>query len=93
MTSAARADTPENKPAVSSAKNATPMSDSGSAHESLLKSDAWQNIPTDRPVTVPDLFSTFCKVLHIDPLKENQTSLGRPIKIVEGGSIVQELFT
>ncbi|HMC64440.1 MAG TPA: DUF1501 domain-containing protein [Gemmataceae bacterium] len=46
----------------------------------------------DRPVTVPDLFCTFCKALQISPRRENLSSLGRPIKIVDGGKTVQELF-
>jgi hypothetical protein len=45
-----------------------------------------------RPVTVPDLFCTFCRSLGIDPRKENQSNVGRPIAIVEGGSVVQEVF-
>jgi uncharacterized protein (DUF1501 family) len=47
---------------------------------------------TSRPVTVPDLFCTFCKALGIDPRKENQSNVGRPIPIVEGGTAVQEVF-
>jgi hypothetical protein len=47
---------------------------------------------TDRPVTVPDLFCTFCHALGIDPRVENVTPIGRPIKIVDGGAPVQELF-
>jgi hypothetical protein len=43
-------------------------------------------------VTVPDLFCTFCKILGIDPLTENETPLGRPIKVVDGGAPVLELF-
>lgn len=46
----------------------------------------------DRPVSVPDLFCTFCKALHIDPRNENQSNVGRPLKIVETGSAVQEVF-
>jgi hypothetical protein len=46
----------------------------------------------DRPVTVPDLLSTFCHSLGIDPGKENDTPVGRPVKIVDGGSPVTELF-
>lgn len=46
----------------------------------------------DRPVTVPDLFCTFCQALGIDPRKERMSALGRPLKIVEGGSAVAELF-
>jgi hypothetical protein len=46
----------------------------------------------ERPVTVPDLFCTFCQALGIDPRKENQSNVGRPIPIVEGGTAVKELF-
>jgi hypothetical protein len=46
----------------------------------------------DRPVTVPDLFATFCASLGIDPAKENMSSTGRPIKLVDGGQAVQELL-
>jgi hypothetical protein len=47
---------------------------------------------SDRPVTVPDLFQTFCKSLAINPAIENIAPNGRPIKIVDGGQVVQELF-
>jgi hypothetical protein len=46
----------------------------------------------DRPVGVPDLMNTFCHALKIDPKKENMTPVGRPIKIVDGGEPVKELF-
>jgi hypothetical protein len=46
----------------------------------------------DRPVTVTDLFQTFCKSLRIDPKVENIAPNGRPIKIVDGGEPVAELF-
>jgi hypothetical protein len=46
----------------------------------------------ERPVTVPDLFCTFCKALGINPRRENQSNVGRPIRIVEGGQAVQEVF-
>jgi hypothetical protein len=46
----------------------------------------------DRPVTPVDLFQTFCKSLEIDPAAENIAPNGRPIKIVDGGAVVQELF-
>ncbi len=42
-----------------------------------------------RPVTVPDLFCTVCQTLKINPHKENVGV--RPIKIVDGGSVVKEL--
>ena len=47
---------------------------------------------TERPVPVVDLFCTFCHALNIDPRIENQTPVGRPVKIVDGGSPVMELF-
>ena len=47
----------------------------------------------DRPVTVPDLFATFCASLGIDGAKENISSGGRPIKLVDGGAPVKELFS
>ena len=54
--------------------------------------DADGNEVKQRPVTVPDLFCTFCKALNIDPRKERISTLGRPLKIVEGGEPVAELF-
>lgn len=47
---------------------------------------------TDRPVTVPDLFVSVCRVLGIDPGGEYVTADDRPIRIVEGGAEVAELF-
>jgi hypothetical protein len=47
---------------------------------------------TQRPVTIPDLFRTFCHSLGIDADKENETPVGRPVKIVDGGAPVRELF-
>jgi hypothetical protein len=47
---------------------------------------------TERPVSVPDLFCTFCHTLGINPRKENIGPLDRPIKIVDGGAAVKELF-
>ncbi len=46
----------------------------------------------NRPVGVADLFCTFCQALGVDPRKENQTPIGRPIRIVDGGQHVRELF-
>ena len=47
---------------------------------------------TDRPVGVRDLFVTFCQVLAIDPKKEYLTTDRRPVKIVDGGKVIHELF-
>ncbi len=46
----------------------------------------------DRPVTVPDLFCSFYKALGINPRKENRSALGRPIKLIDKGQPVRELF-
>ena len=46
----------------------------------------------ERPVTVPDLYQTFAHGLGIDANHENMTPVGRPIKIVEGGGVVREVF-
>jgi hypothetical protein len=47
---------------------------------------------TERPVSVPDLFQTFCKALTLNPTTELMTPQGRPIKIVDDGAPVKELF-
>jgi hypothetical protein len=47
----------------------------------------------DNPVTVPDLFSSICKCLHVDPAIENISPLGRPMKIVDGGQPIAQLFS
>jgi len=44
------------------------------------------------PVTANDLFCTICKSLDVDPRKENMSPLGRPMKIVDGGAPVEQLF-
>ncbi len=47
----------------------------------------------DRPVSVNDLFCSFYQALQINPKKENMSGVGRPIKVVDGGTAVKELFT
>jgi hypothetical protein len=46
----------------------------------------------ERPVSVPDLLASICHALKVDPTKESMTPIGRPIKIVDGGKSVHELF-
>ena len=46
----------------------------------------------DRPVTVNDLFRTIYRALGIDADHENSSSIGRPIKLVDGGQVVDELL-
>ncbi len=48
---------------------------------------------TSRPVAVNDLFQSFCHSLSINPAKETLSNIGRPIKIVDGGKPVNELFS
>ena len=48
-------------------------------------------VATD-PVTPADLFQTICKALEVDPDAENISPLGRPMKIVDGGKVVDKLF-
>jgi len=48
---------------------------------------------TERPVSVPDLYMTFCHSLGIDHEKEYITAENQPLKLVdEGGKPVEELF-
>jgi hypothetical protein len=46
----------------------------------------------ERPITVPDFFRTVCHSLQIDADFEYLTPIGRPIKTVDGGEVIQEVF-
>lgn len=46
----------------------------------------------ENPVTVADLFCSICHSLQVDPRKENLSPLGRPMKIVDGGKVIERLF-
>jgi uncharacterized protein (DUF1501 family) len=61
--------------------------------QTIGATDAGGETVTDRAVTVPDLFRTICHSLKIDADQENISSVGRPIKIVEGGEVVAEAFS
>jgi uncharacterized protein (DUF1501 family) len=37
----------------------------------------------DRPVTVPDLIATVAKAVGIDPMKQNMSNVGRPIRVAD----------
>lgn len=37
----------------------------------------------ERPTTIPDLLATICKALGIDPMDQNDSNVGRPIRIVD----------
>ncbi len=47
----------------------------------------------DRPVSVTDLFQTICHSIKVDPEYTHMSPLGRPMKIVDGGEVIQELFS
>jgi uncharacterized protein (DUF1501 family) len=46
---------------------------------------------TRRPVSVPDLFCSICQALKINPRRATRVN-DRPVRIVEGGTAVKELF-
>jgi uncharacterized protein (DUF1501 family) len=48
--------------------------------------------PEDRPVQVADLHASICYALGIDHKKEVMTPLQRPMKLVDNGTPVKELF-
>jgi hypothetical protein len=48
--------------------------------------------PIDRPVTPEDLAATIYSSLGIDPHLQLADPQGRPVSIVEGGRVVEELF-
>lgn len=56
------------------------------------KTDARGIDIVERPISVQDLFCTFCQALGINPRTENESNVGRPIPIVEHGASVRELF-
>jgi uncharacterized protein (DUF1501 family) len=37
----------------------------------------------DRPVSVPDFLATVCKALGVDPMGQNDSGIGRPIRVVD----------
>ncbi|MFY9256270.1 MAG: DUF1501 domain-containing protein [Fuerstiella sp.] len=46
----------------------------------------------ENPVTVQDLFQTVCKSMGVNANHENLSPLGRPMKIVDGGSVIPGLL-
>ena len=46
----------------------------------------------NRPVSVADLFASLCFALGIDYNDQNYSRAGRPIRVVDNGSVVEELF-
>lgn len=58
----------------------------------LGKSDKNGEYIVDRPVTPEDLAATIYQSLGIDPETMLTDPLGRPIRLVDGGQVVHELF-
>src|SRR4051812_34601994 len=56
------------------------------------ETDANAEMPKERPITVEDVAATIYRSLGIDTSKAFLTSDGRPIKIADGGTAVDELF-
>lgn len=46
----------------------------------------------DQPVTVPDLLRTMAAALSLDPDDTRMTPTGRPISMVDGGTVIEELL-
>ncbi|MCH9685524.1 MAG: DUF1501 domain-containing protein [Deltaproteobacteria bacterium] len=46
----------------------------------------------DRPITVPDLLRTMATAMDIDPNETRMTPTGRPISMVDGGSVIDGLL-
>ncbi len=40
----------------------------------------------ERPVPVPDFMATVCRALGLDPKKQNQSNVGRPIRLADAGA-------
>lgn len=50
-------------------------------------------LESGRPTSVPDLLATVCRVLGIDPTRQNASNVDRPIRIVDGsGQAIQALL-
>ncbi|MBI1248385.1 DUF1501 domain-containing protein [bacterium] len=47
---------------------------------------------SDRPIDVPDLFVSFCKILGMNPHDEYVTGQDQPLQLVKGGELIHELF-
>ncbi len=58
--------------------------------QAIGKSDAKGEAVADRPVKVADLFATLLAAFGVDAAKEYRTPDGRPIKLTNGGQVVQE---
>ena len=55
-------------------------------------SDATASEVKEKPIQVEDLLATIYDKLGIDTTKEYHTPIGRPVKIVNGGKVISELY-
>ena len=58
--------------------------------QAIGKSDAKGEAVAERPVKVADLHATLLAAFGVDAAKEYRTPDGRPIKLTNGGQVVQE---
>ncbi len=56
-------------------------------------SSADGSVVQDNPVTVPDLLRTQCQALGLNPDLENMSPQGRPLKVVDGGKVIDALLS
>lgn len=54
------------------------------------ETDAYGELPADRPVGPEDVLHTVYHLLGIDADKEYRTSTGRPVKILDKGEVIRE---
>lgn len=51
--------------------------------QAIGKTDAGGTAVVDRPVRVPDLLATLSKAVGVDPKKQNNSNVGRPIRVAD----------
>jgi len=47
---------------------------------------------TERPISIQDLFQTVCHLMDMNADDENMSSIGRPIRVVDGGEVIEEVL-
>jgi uncharacterized protein (DUF1501 family) len=60
--------------------------------QAVGRTDAGGQSVTERPVSVADFLATVVTAVGVDPTSENKTWDGRPIQLVKGGKVVEELI-
>jgi len=60
--------------------------------QAIGETDAGGETVMDRPVSAADYFQSIYRALRINPSREHTTSVGRPVKYVDGGESIPELF-